>query len=148
MRKIIRTANCPSCGSVKLKISPSNGRVEYYCAECGMHINTILYEKFTSISDKCNNCGKNIFKVKIEENGYKTLWHPFCLECNGKAKLICVDDEGNQFDFDKRQQVAITNSMNSFESRLLKLDNSIYDFNEKVEKLKKKVESTYEYRFK
>ena len=147
MRKIIRTANCPSCGSVKLKISPSNGRAEYFCSECGMHVKTILYEKFTSVSNRCSKCGKYIFKVKIEEKGDKIIWKPFCFECNGQANLVCIDDEGNQFDFDKRQQVIITSSMDLFESKLSKLDSSICDFDKKVEKLKKRVESTYEYRF-
>lgn len=59
-----------------------------------------------------------------------------------------MDEEGNEFDFDKKQQVLITSSMNLFESNLLKIENSVCDFNEKVEKLKKKVELTYEYRFK
>jgi len=31
MRKMIRTANCPNCGSVKLKIAPSSGKVDYFC---------------------------------------------------------------------------------------------------------------------
>lgn len=85
MRKIMRTANCPSCGSVKLKIAPSNGRVEYFCGECGMHVKTVLYEKFTSISNKCSQCGKYIFKVKIVKKGDKIFWTPFCIECNGQA---------------------------------------------------------------
>jgi predicted RNA-binding Zn-ribbon protein involved in translation (DUF1610 family) len=136
VRKINRTANCPKCGSVKLRISPSNGKAQYFCSECGLHIQNIMCETFTSVSSKCEDCGKDIFKVKIEEKEEKICWTPFCIECNGQPNLICIDDAGNEFNLDKREQLVITNSMNLFESRLLKLENSFCVFNEKVEKLK------------
>ncbi|WP_026882258.1 hypothetical protein [Clostridium akagii] len=148
MRKIIRTANCPKCGSVKLKILSGNGKIDYFCNECKMNIKTISCEKFTSISSKCKQCGNDIFKVKIQEKNGEELWNPFCCKCNGQASLICIDNQGNEFNINKREVIEILSSMNLFESKLLKLESSVYDFNKKVEKLKKKVELTYEYRFK
>lgn len=144
MRKIIRTANCPDCGSVKLKILPSNGEINYFCEECGIHVKTILCDEFTSISHKCDKCGKDIFKVKIEDNMDKPFWNPFCIGCNEQAKLISIDNEGNEFNFDKRQQVIIANSMSLFESRILKVSDKVYDFNEQVQNLKNHIkENSY-----
>lgn len=136
MRKIVRTANCPSCGSVKLKIKPSNGKVDYFCAECGMHVERTKCETFTSFDSKCEECGNDIFKVKIEEKEDKVFWTPFCIECHGQPTLICIDYEGNEFDFKEREQLIIKNSMNLFEARLVKTEHSFYTFNEKVDKLK------------
>jgi len=148
VNKVKRTAHCKNCGGVQFKITPKAGSVTYNCVDCNSEVTTISYDDFETLLPKCNECGGNIFKVRItidEEENSNECWNPECENCKGAPLSVYVNHDGEIIDEDEREQLLIVKTLEDLEDEVNMKGEIIDQLEEELDNLTNEVEEKDNY---
>jgi DNA-directed RNA polymerase subunit RPC12/RpoP/molybdopterin converting factor small subunit len=145
VNKVNRTAHCKNCGGVLFKIKPSTGYVIYDCVDCNNEVARVRYDKYETILPTCEECGGNIFKVRItvdEQEDSNEYWEPECISsnCEGSPKNVYVDMDGNLIEKGERESLIMQDSVRSLEEEvntqketIEQFEKEVYDLNNEID---------------
>lgn len=132
MNKFERTACCPKCGSVHLKVVPGFSKNDYICSECGEYVGTVYHNKYETLNTVCRNCDNSTFKVKVTKVNEEEHWAPFCSRCNEEGSTHYVDKEGNVIDEAAREELLVKDTLAELINKVNSLKSSLDDVNNVV----------------
>lgn len=132
MNKFERTACCPKCGSVHLKVVSGFSKSDYICSECGEYIGTVYYDKYETLNSVCKKCDNDTFKVKISKADDTEQWTPFCSRCNEEDLKHYVDREGNAIEAAAREELLIKDTIAELINEVNSLKCNLNDVNSVV----------------
>jgi hypothetical protein len=130
MGKFERTACCPKCGSVLLKIIPAFSRIDYICSECDEFIATVDCDEYETLSSACEKCSNDTFKVKVLENEEAEHWTPYCSKCNEKGSARYTDKEGRTIDTGSRDILIVKDTITELAELADWLESSFKDLSD------------------
>jgi hypothetical protein len=130
MNKFERTACCPKCGSVLLKVIPAFSKIDYICSECGEFVATVDCEEYETLNSSCEKCSNETFKVKVSENEEVENWTPYCSKCSERGASRFTDKEGRTIDAASRDVLIVRDSITKLAEQADWLESSFKDLSD------------------
>jgi len=143
VNRVNRTAQCRNCEEVLFKIKPSIGYVIYNCVNCNDEVARVSYGKYETVMPACEECGGDIFKVRIkvdEQDNSHQYWEPECVKCKGSPKLVYVDNDGKLIDEGVRQSLMAKERLEELEEEVNTQKEIIEQLEDKIDDLHSEIE--------
>lgn len=134
MSIITKVCTNKSCDGSEFIIEKGCGYIDYYCTTCKNKEGRERIGEYKTISNRCENCGGNIIKIKMDnDKGEKRF---LCKECEKALEVLYINEELKELTEEDYNQAIEDSIIEELDEKVIELERKTESIEDSIYELK------------